>query len=58
MEGPTGDPGGGESVIVANSSDASLLSSLSFCFYFFFVFFGGRPLSRGFGVTSYQLLRK
>jgi hypothetical protein len=49
MEGPRGDPGGGESVIVADSSNASLLSSLS-CWLCFF--FGGQPLPLGFDVTS------
>jgi hypothetical protein len=53
MEGPRGDPGGGESVIVADSTNASLLSSLSCWFCFFFVLlFGGRLLPLGFGVTN------
>jgi hypothetical protein len=37
--GPTGDSGSDESVIVAGSSDASLLPSLPCWFYFFFLFF-------------------
>jgi hypothetical protein len=54
MEGPGGDPGGGESIIVADSSNAaSLLLSLSSWFCFFFLFLvGGRPTLLGLGVTS------
>jgi hypothetical protein len=37
MEGRGEDPGDGESVIVGNSSTASLLSSLS-CWFCFFLF--------------------
>jgi hypothetical protein len=52
MEGARGDPGSGESIIVADSSNAaSLLLSLSSWFCFFFILFFG-CLSLGFVVNS------
>jgi hypothetical protein len=51
MEGPIGDPGSG-GVVVADSSKASLLSSRSCWFCFFFVFFGLPTLPLGLGVSS------
>jgi hypothetical protein len=50
MEGPIGDAGSG--VLVDDSSKASLLSSRSCWFCFFFVFFGLPTFPLGLGVSS------